>query len=369
MKQFIACLLLILSLTACGSDSDFATNTDDTTNPEASVQKMGYSEGEIYDPGNNPDGYILADGTGTVVVLLESADAAEVSEVDTDVVGVDTVWFELTETAPLVLTNNEEGLQYISTIEVLDQYSTPFLTVDADNLVVSTDLAPGTYAIRLTAAHTEVSPLPIFIWFGDHEAKSFTMGPWGDFGHSESALQVRLNSAPGCQLDGLSLPNQDLHDVDLGHASLREANLSGANLSGAYLKEADLSRANLSFANLRSVDLVFANLNGVNMLLAWLTGADLTGAKIKYANLSLATINRASLQYATLYKTDLRVTNFMYSDLRYAQITDVILNPEHYFGIDYKNDHFGISELYAADLSYANFDGRICAENSIGSCK
>ena len=116
--------------------------------------------------------------------------------------------------------------------------------------------------------------------------------------------------------------------------------LTSANLYGAYLPNANLANANLTKADLSSA----------NMTKADLTNANLYGGYLRNANLDSANLINASLAWANL--TNAILTN--------ANLTNANLD----------SAHLGSANMTKADLTGAIWtDGRICAANSISSCK
>lgn len=88
-----------------------------------------------------------------------------------------------------------------------------------------------------------------------------------------------------CRKPGLAAENADLRKARLSNAALAGADFRGATLAGANLGYADLRRADLSGA-----DLGDAILTGAGLAEARLDGASLAGADLSYADLRGATI-------------------------------------------------------------------------------
>ena len=129
----------------------------------------------------------------------------------------------------------------------------------------------------------------------------------------------------GCRIEPrTACPGANLRYVDLSGAILTGANLVGANMWGVGLTGANVTGTNMSDANLTN---------------AMLTGADLTAADLSDANLLHATLSGATLAGADL--------------------TDAIL----------LNADLSGARLDGARLDGATWtDGRICAEDSRGTC-
>lgn len=110
-------------------------------------------------------------------------------------------------------------------------------------------------------------------------------------------LTVDCNAAPG---ENVNWSSCNKNDAKLSGAKLRNANLSGAHLERADLTGADLSYANLAGADLRGANLSRAVLKGATLGEADLTGADLSGADLGFAVLANALLRGVRLDGATL---------------------------------------------------------------------
>jgi hypothetical protein len=129
-----------------------------------------------------------------------------------------------------------------------------------------------------------------------------------------SSAPVPMVNWSNCSFEKAVFSNRDLNN-----AKLRNIFMSGVNLQASNLSQADIAYGNLSLANLK--------------------GARFDGADMRGTNLRKADLRRASLLGA---------------DLSFADLTG--------------------ANLTGADLEGANFsstiwtDGKICAQDSIGSC-
>jgi hypothetical protein len=104
-----------------------------------------------------------------------------------------------------------------------------------------------------------------------------------------------LPPAEGVTWTGCNKDEARLHNAMLKNASMAKTRFGRADLSGA-----DLSYANLEGANLRGADLRGALLRGASLVQADLSGADLTGADLGFAVLTAALLEGARLEGASL---------------------------------------------------------------------
>ncbi len=125
------------------------------------------------------------------------------------------------------------------------------------------------------------------------------VGVW--FGQSgESTIQTSLVSrVRNCNLapaEGVVWTGCNKDDARLNRATLKNANLEKIHFERADLSGADLSYANLDNANLRGANLHGANLRGASLKQADLSGADLAGADLGFAVLTGALLDGASFR-------------------------------------------------------------------------
>jgi uncharacterized protein YjbI with pentapeptide repeats len=149
------------------------------------------------------------------------------------------------------------------------------------------------------------------------------LGVWlGQSG--ESGIQASLSGrVSDCNMpagEGVAWGGCNKDVASLARANLKNALLMKARFERADLSGADLSYANLDEANLRGANLRGASLRGASLVQADISGADLAGADLGYAVLSDARLDGARLDGAL----------------------------------------FGQSTW---------IDGRICADQSVGSCQ
>ena len=156
---------------------------------------------------------------------------------------------------------------------------------------------------------------------------------------------------------------------------LTSANLYGAKLTNANLTNADLTWAYLRGANLVNANLVNANLANANLTYADLTKTNLTKANLANAILANAFLPNTNLTNANLYKVDLTGANLDRANLDSANLTNANLTNAFLYGANLTNANLTNAnltnaDLYKVDLTGAIWtDGRICAANSISSCK
>lgn len=130
-----------------------------------------------------------------------------------------------------------------------------------------------------------------------------------------SRITGRLRTAPGENLRGAQLAEEDLSfrdlqrvdltGADLTRTKLRDAMLNGAVLRDARLVGAHLEQATLVGADLREADLTEANLIGADLRNADLRGARLHRAQLDQASLVGANLCQADFTGARLARTDL----------------------------------------------------------------
>jgi len=115
--------------------------------------------------------------------------------------------------------------------------------------------------------------------------------------------------------------------------------LSGKNFSNQIIQYASFKNARMSNINLAQSVLSYSQ-----MQYSDLSNSDLTGSKLDYVNLTAAT-----LAGAKLHGTDFSHANLNYANLKGAKVKDI--------------------NLTGASLSKATwFNGKICAQGSIGRC-
>jgi len=121
---------------------------------------------------------------------------------------------------------------------------------------------------------------------------------------------------------------------DFSQADFNRVSKGDKNLINAKLEKADLQSVDLSCANLQNAELDKANLQNVNLAKANLQNAELEGANLQNADLTKANLQNADLEGANLKGAKINGANFKGAELGYVVWTD----------------------------------GRVCAEDSVGSC-
>lgn len=147
------------------------------------------------------------------------------------------------------------------------------------------------------------------------------IGVW--WGQREKPIQAGIGSAAIC-----AAPAAD--GVNWSHCDKR-----GLNLTGLHVRNARMEKTRLDDAQLGGADLSYAVLTGASLRNVQFSGSVLLGAEMTGADLSGADLAGANLQYAVLKGAVLAGTR-----------------------------------LNSARLDKATWvDGRVCAEDSIGSCR
>ena len=108
-------------------------------------------------------------------------------------------------------------------------------------------------------------------------------------GQCTGAVRIEAN------LEGQDLSYASMPTMRLDRANLKRANMFGTILQLSNLKEADLTLANLERAHLHAVNLQQANLSFANLSQANFLDADLRGANLTGANLTGAIFTSAKL--------------------------------------------------------------------------
>ncbi|MFA5082274.1 MAG: pentapeptide repeat-containing protein [Hydrogenophilaceae bacterium] len=124
-------------------------------------------------------------------------------------------------------------------------------------------------------------------------------GVWlGQSGEStiQTSLAGRVRNCSLAPAEGVVWTGCNKDDARLNRATLRNANLGKIHFERADLSDADLSYANLDSANLRGANLRGANLRGASLKQADLSGADLGGADLGFAVLTGALLDGASFR-------------------------------------------------------------------------
>lgn len=374
-------------LAACGGGE---------TPPPDFIPQFGVTERQLSHAAQSEVGIVAQAGSGAVSLQLESS-TANVSlplAGDTDVAGVDTVFFQILKDGWVRLSLSDRDLTHVASMEVLNAAQKVLAKVDAQTPQTQVLLSRGDatspkpiFQIRITSSNGQVSNPQVLIWWGDIllptankaqvralsrtqaiecEACNLSGTQLGNFTLRGSYLPgtdlrnawlVKVKNPGDLQLtDGLIfkvfMDNSQIAGADLSGANLDRADLTGALLTGAGYAPADLSgtylnRATINGINLDGAALPGAQLNQVQAYQASFIGADFKGAQLTHANLAQANFERADFTGANLSDADLRG-----SYLRGALIE-------------------GVGATFArALLTGATWtDGRICGAESVGTCR
>jgi len=194
MLKIMALLLTLLSvllLASCGGDS---------VSPQAeSVQKMGYSEGELFDATNNPAGHVLGAGE-TGILYLEAAGSSPTGG-DTATAGSDEIWLETKTGGPVQLEIATDGSAVFSSADLLDSTRQSLLHIDSLTPSAQATFLPGKYILRVVSSHTNPDPVPLFITLpaDDSQAAAKTSAKSVSYSAVVSNL-LKTNGCVGCNL-------------------------------------------------------------------------------------------------------------------------------------------------------------------------
>lgn len=337
-------------------------------------RQFGVTEAQLMDATGNPNGLVVGAGSGLVVTQIEPFGAAPAPVVgDTAGIGVDHMWFDVDNPVKVAIDLGSDSFDVVSDLTVLNQSGAVLMQIDRAHPKGELWLEHGRYLLRFTAAGTATDIALGMVWFGGAsklvnaaDLQKMLASPICERCNLRGAnlSQATLSSAilSGADLSdalllkipgGLAL-NGNLFKVLLGGSDVKGADLSsailtGATLSGAYMTGAAGNAANLSSANLTRVTALNMFLPGVDM-----NSADLTGADFSRSVMTRANMGGAILRNATMVDVDLRG----------ADLTSAIL-----IGTNFKGAQLDGAKLGGAQLAGATWsDGRVCANNSVGSC-
>lgn len=113
-----------------------------------------------------------------------------------------------------------------------------------------------------------------------------------------TAAAIRAGLVDKKKLNGLEMPDADLHGASFTYRELRGANLKGADLTETSLQGCDLRASDLSDARLDRTVFFYADLRGAN----------LSNAKVKASMFQQARLEGADLSGVDLSDSDLRAT-------------------------------------------------------------
>lgn len=138
---------------------------------------------------------------------------------------------------------------------------------------------------------------------------------------------------------------QTSRGIDLRGADLRWASLSHTDLSNAVLDEANLDEANFSLSIAENASLRCVSGLNASFELANLAGADMSGASLISTYLVAAFLENANLANADLTGANLTYANLTGANLAGARLDGAVLDEAIWV------------------------DGRICAKESLGTCR
>jgi hypothetical protein len=125
------------------------------------------------------------------------------------------------------------------------------------------------------------------------------MGQSGDT-KIQASVASRVRNCNQPPTEGVNWSGCNKIGAVLSHVDMRNADLSGGHFGRADFAGADLSYANLGFADLRGANLKNAVLKGAALNQTDLTGADLSGADLSFAVMNGAVVNGVRLDGASL---------------------------------------------------------------------
>ncbi|MFN8579142.1 MAG: pentapeptide repeat-containing protein [Candidatus Sericytochromatia bacterium] len=174
--------------------------------------------------------------------------------------------------------------------------------------------------------------------------------------------------------DGEKMSNIDLSYSDISfttfkNISIFDINIKGSNLSHSNLSNLDLSNKDLSNTILIYTDLRNTKIYGSNLSYSNLSKQDLSGKDLSNIN-----FEGANLSQTDLSNTILTNVNFKNSNLSSSYLENLDLSKKDLTSVDFSKSslfHSNLEQTILIDskLSKAKwFDGRICAEDSIGQC-
>ncbi len=311
------------------------------------------------------------------VTFLEPVDASSSEEPDTDGLGQDGIPLRITEAATYTYgLDPEDTSGTIARAELRRTDGTRLFTLTPASPSASLTLAPGDYELFVFSGFTKAQmpgggEATLFLSDAVATSPAATLGPtMPRVKQADLSKLLRVNYCMRCDLTGASLKGAKLERAGLASANLTGADLSGANLFSASLTSVNLTAATLTDADLTSASMKNANLADANAERANFTNAYLADATLPRAILNGATLTgaimpRASLKGAKLAGAKLYATGLRSADLSGADLSRAVLMAADLTGADLTG-----AILVGADLTTATWtDGRVCAPESVGTCK
>lgn len=211
-----------------------------------------------------------------------------------------------------------------------------------------------------------------------------------EFGVRFAERQTQPADLSGADLSGANFTQASFYRTILEKANFQatvaqQANFREANLKEADFRGADLSNAIFHKANLYRADFRFAKLDGTDF-----SKAHLEEARFEYANLKKANFTAAFLRNAILIEVQAERSSFNQADLRGAWLIGSLFNYASFVKADLTMACFDLTAIPGADFRLARLrqifnykeadfkesnlsnavwvNGKICAENSYGTC-
>jgi uncharacterized protein YjbI with pentapeptide repeats len=407
MRWKSSVLGLSLVLGACGGGD---------APPPDFIPQFGVTERQLSQATQPDTGIVAQTGSGAVSLQLESSGARVPLPLsgDTDVAGVDTVFFQILQDGWVRLSLSDQDLLHVASVEVRNAAQNVLAKVDAQTpqaqVLLSrgdTSLPKPRFEIRVTSGHGKVSSPQVLIWWGDILVPTANKAQVRSLSRTQ-AIECESCNLSGTQLGGYTLqgsflPSADLRNAwlvkvkspsdlqlsegqifkmfmhssqvegaNLSGANLNRADLTGALLTGAGDAPADLSGTHLNRATLTGVNLDRANLVGVQMNLAQAFQASFIGVDAKGAQFTQAQLAQTNFEGAKLHGA-----NFSEADLRGSHLQDAQLTGTNLSGADLRGSNLqgafivGVGTMLdGAQLTGATWtDGRICGADSVGTCR
>jgi uncharacterized protein YjbI with pentapeptide repeats len=374
-----------LVLAACGGEA-----------PPDFIPQFGVTERQLAQATQPDIGVVAQAGSGAVSLQLESSGASVALPLsgDTDVAGVDTVYFRILRDGWVRLSLNDQDLQHVASVEVINADQNVLAKVDAQapqaEVLLSrgdTSLPKPRFQIRITSSNGRVSNPQVLLWWGDILVPTANASQLRGLSHS-LAIQCESCNLSGTQLGGYTLRGAYLPNADLRNAWLvkvknpsdlqlsdglifkmfmNNSQVAGADLSGANLNRADLTGALLTGAGYAPADLSGTNLNRATLNGINLDGASMPGAQLNQVQAYQASFIGADLKGAQLTQANLAQTNFALADFTGANLSDADLRGSYLQGAVIVGVGAMLDRVQLTGATWT--DGRICGADSVGTCR